>query len=185
MAAKRTNRNKQVEGMTGMQALFVEEYLRCWSAREAAKRAGYKDPDNQGYRNLRLPYIQKAIKARMRAFQMETDEVMMRLTQQARNDLGDYLILSEDGKKFEVDWVRLKEAGHLVKKISYSQKGQPVIEFHDSQRALEIIARAKGMFVDRQEVKVGELNPVQVYIPDNGRGNSSSDTEPKADDGTD
>lgn len=175
-------RKKQVNGMTGMQNLFVEEYLRCWSARLAAKKAGYANPDNDGWRILRLPYVQAVINERVKAMQMETDEVMVRLTQQARTDIG--VFFKKFGKGVVIDWDKVIEFGYLVKKVTYNAKNKPMLEFHDPQRALELIAKAKGVFVDRSEVKVGDLNPVQVYIPDNGRAGIEppKDTEPEKED---
>lgn len=170
---------------TDLQQAFVEEYLRCWNAAEAARKAGYAAKEKAGWRLLKNEHIKKLISKRMAEITMETNEVLLRLTQQARVDIGEFVKKGDSG--IAIDWDRVLEHGYMVKKISYTSKGQPVLEFHDAQKALELIGRAQGMFVDRSEVKVGELNPVQVYLPDNGRVGIevATDTEQKAEDEAD
>ncbi len=170
---------------TDLQQAFVEEYLRCWNAAEAARKAGYVAKEKAGWRLLKNEHIKKLIAKRMAEITMETNEVLLRLTQQARVDISEFV--KKSGNGIVIDWDKVLEHGYMVKKISYTSKGQPVLEFHDAQRALELIGRAQGMFVDRSEVKVGELNPVQVYLPENNRGSTEPvvDTEPENDDAAD
>ena len=59
--------------MTKMQLRFIEEYLECLNATEAARRAGYspKTAHQIAYENIRKPHIRriirKAINARHKA----------------------------------------------------------------------------------------------------------------------
>jgi len=59
--------------MTKMQLRFIEEYLDCLNATEAARRAGYspRTAHQVAYENMRKPHIrrviQKAINARHKA----------------------------------------------------------------------------------------------------------------------
>lgn len=56
------------------------------------------------------------------------------------------------------------EAGllHLVKKYSLKEDGQVVIELYDAQKALELIARHHGLFVERHEHSGPNGGPVEV-----------------------
>src|SRR5690606_35612738 len=51
--------------LTAKQRRFIDEYLRCWNATEAAQRAGYKGSKatlaTVGYENLNKPYIRAVI----------------------------------------------------------------------------------------------------------------------------
>jgi phage terminase small subunit len=53
--------------LTPRQQAFVEHYAACGNATEAARRAGYKQPNPQGAENLAKPSIQAAIAERTQA----------------------------------------------------------------------------------------------------------------------
>ena len=72
--------------LTNKRIVFVEEYLSCWNASEAARRAGYKHPGSQGHALLQIPEIQAYIKLRLADMQMSADEVLNRLADHARDD---------------------------------------------------------------------------------------------------
>lgn len=152
--------------VTRRQRVFIEEYLTCWNATEAARRAGFADPNAQGGRLLLNISIKEAIYARMREKTMEADEVLRRLDQQAKLNASDFFV--DDGV---LDWGKVKEYGYLIKKI-YQTKYGWALEFYDAQRALELIGKHKGMFVEKVETtNRNEETRVSIYIPDNGRGN--------------
>lgn len=135
--------------MTGKQQVFVEEYLACWNATEAARRAGYKSPNVQGPQNLVKLSIAAAIRTRVAEKAMTADEVLLRLAEQARADFSDFIDPATYGKPT----ISLKRAleqgkGRLVKKIS-TTKTTVSLELHDSQNALIQLGRAHGLFVDK------------------------------------
>lgn len=68
---------------------FIEEYLICWNATEAARKAGYSEHTarSQGQRLLTNVDIQAAIEGRINELSMSADEVIVRLTNIARNGL--------------------------------------------------------------------------------------------------
>ena len=144
--------------LTSKQALFVEAYLECWNATEAARRAGYQGNDivlaSVGYKLVRKGQISQRIKERIQAACMSTDEALGILAQQARFDPGDYLKL--DGEYPCVDLALLKKAGltSIIKSITPTRYGARV-EFYDTQAALEKILRAGGVYKDNLDVTSG------------------------------
>lgn len=76
--------------LTDKQTAFVNEYLHDFNATQAAIRAGYsqKTAYSIGQENLRKPDISAAIKERVTERAMGADEVLIRLSEQARGDLG-------------------------------------------------------------------------------------------------
>lgn len=84
-------------GLSHKRMAFVEEYLRTFNAADAARCAGYSKhtADRQGSRLLSFVEVQDAIKARLKDKAMTTDEVVNRLAEQARADLGVFFMLSE------------------------------------------------------------------------------------------
>ena len=83
--------------LTKQRQIFVEEYLQCWNASEAARRAGYSRRSSYelGRRLTATPEIQAVIEARIAETKVSTDEVLLRLAEQARSDLGVFFKISE------------------------------------------------------------------------------------------
>lgn len=137
--------------LAGRQKAFVEHYLQCWNAAEAARRAGYseKAAREQGYQNLTLPHIKAEIEARLAPLQMGTDEILVRLTTQARNTLDDFGDIDRFGT-FRGDLAKAKARGVLgnIKKIKPAKFGYE-LEFYDAQAALMHIAKLRGLVVDK------------------------------------
>jgi phage terminase small subunit len=143
--------------LTGKQQAFIDAYLKCYNATEAARKAGYKGNGNTlstvGAENLRKPNIAQEISNRLRASAMSADEVLMRLGEHARSDYKEYL--TENGK---VDLERLlaDDKGHLIKGIKLTKYGNQ-IEFYGADNALALIAKHHGLLVNRVEQKSTNL----------------------------
>lgn len=149
--------------LTNRQRMFVEAYLETWNGTAAARKAGYTHPDRQGYRLLRYVEIQDLIQERMKAAAMETDEVLARLSEQARASIADFVVLGEDGRLNGLNQEAVELRGHLVKKITTSEgKTNSVgIEMVDNQVALLALARRHGLLVDKTE---GRLDVVEMTL---------------------
>lgn len=87
---------------------------------------------------------------------METDEILARLSQQARADISPYLLSSG-----EPNWDVIRQAGHLVKRVAKNRNGW-VVELHDAQSALAILAKARGLMVERVLQNQSQVN---IYLP--------------------
>ena len=82
--------------MTTKERAFVEYYLTHWNATEAARLAGYKNPNKLGPRKLVEVGIQQAIQARLSELKMSADEVLTRLSDQARGSMADFLRVDDE-----------------------------------------------------------------------------------------
>ena len=135
--------------LTNKQRAFIETYLTCWNGAEAARKAGYAHPRNSASENLAKPYIREYIRKRLSALTMSADEVLSRLADQARGDIGDLI-----GKGGVIDLEKAKEEGktHLLKSIAWTKQGIR-IEMQSQQHALELIGKHHGLFVDRKEIE--------------------------------
>lgn len=136
--------------LSNKQRVFVEEYLKDWNATQAALRAGYsaKTAYSIGQENLKKPEVNTAIQARITEKVMSADEVLLRLADQARGSMEDFLTAGE------IDLLKAEQNGklHLVKRVSVTDKGTVTLELHDAQAALVHIGRHHGLFVDKQEI---------------------------------
>ena len=144
------------------QKIFVEEYLKCWNATQAAIKAGYaeKSARQTGHRLITDDYISEIIKERVAEKVMSADEALQLLSDQARVSLEDVADVGEDGR-WTFNFIKAKENGklHLIKGIVPTAYGTKV-ELHSSQRALELIGKAHGMFTDN--IKHEVVKPVIV-----------------------
>lgn len=153
--------------LTKKQQVFAEEFLRTWKPADAARAAGYKHTST-GNKMLRSPLVAEYVNRRMTEISMETDEVLTRLTQQARVNIGDFLIF--DGDDIKINQKAVKEYGYLIKGLTYSRHGKPNLLLHDAQAALTLIGKARRMFVDQiEETHKLDQTSVNIYIPANGR----------------
>lgn len=133
---------------------FIEEYLQCWNASEAARRAGYRGKANVvGPQLLANVSVQAAIKARLAEKAMTADEVLMRLAEHARGSMAEFIRVSETGTAW-LDLRAAEKAGklHLIKSYQEaSDKFGAKLELYDAQAALALLGRAHKLFTDRTE----------------------------------
>ena len=148
-------------GLTNKRRAFIEEYLRCWNATEAARRAGYANPRVMGSRLTKVDKIKTEIDHRITEKAMSANEVITRLAEQARGDIADSLKI--DGNFVMVDMEKMKELGltHLIKKFKQTKQGIEV-EFYDAQAALVHLGKHHGLF---NADKIGsEENPIRIDL---------------------
>jgi hypothetical protein len=140
--------NGSVSTLTLMQREFTIEYLVSGNATEAARTAGYANPDKAGPRLSKEDKIQAVISEFYFGREMEATEVVKRLAQQGRAEYGPFI--QDDGS---VDLEMLREAGlmHLVKGVRPTQFGL-VVEWYDAQAALRDVGRHHGIFKDKMDL---------------------------------
>jgi hypothetical protein len=77
--------------------VFAEEYIKCWNASEAARRAGYNGQANiVGPRLLSDVIIRQYIDQRVEEIAMSANEVWVGLSSQARSDIGVFFKVCEE-----------------------------------------------------------------------------------------
>lgn len=154
--------------LTGLQKKFVNEYLRCFNASEAARLAGYseKAAGQQGYENLRKPEIAEVINEYFDAMLMESKEALARLSDMARASIEDFVDIDPNLKNAVfLNFSKAKEDGklHLIKKLKYNAQGYPEIELHDAQAALIQIAKHHGLFKEDSSAPViNNIIPIEA-----------------------
>jgi phage terminase small subunit len=173
------------EGLTTKQRLFVEAYLDCLNASEAARRAGYSERTAHaiGWENLRKPEIAEAVQAGFAERAMSADEVLSRLADHARATADDFLTIVEEVvtggngepqfddngnpvvRRYPVlDLPKAHDRGrlHLVKKFSYTNNG-PAIELYDAQVALALLGKHHMLFNDTTlNIDLSSLSDEQI-----------------------
>ena len=178
--------------LTNKQRLFVEFYLsNGLNATDAARRAGYKG-NYQTLRaiasqNLTKTTIRTLIDKRLEEAAMNANEVLYRLTEQAKApDMTQFLEMKDtyiqhpildgevmfNGVTLTVDLNKIQELGlgHLIKSIGQTSGGIK-IEWYNAKEALELLGRHHGLFKDQIEHS-GSIaqTSVKIFMPDNSRG---------------
>lgn len=173
--------------MNAKQQAFLEHYLRCWNAAEAARLAGYsaKSARDAGHRLLTNADIALAITERLTELQMGANEVLVRLSQQARANMMDFvgrngrinifdreaLDKQREGKSLEeqaaleIEDMRRQQMGLLVKKYKVRERKladmtvefYSEIELHDAQAALVHLGKHHRLFAEKFETWQDDL----------------------------
>ncbi len=131
-----------------------------------------------GAQLLANPSISAEIKRRLEENTMKADEVISRLSDHARGDIGDFLDISSMG--FAVDLSKANRLGKtsLIKELRQkvttivTKAGDEVetiqteIKLQDQQAALALLAKYYGLLVDRTDVTNHEpVRLVEVVMP--------------------
>lgn len=167
--------------LTDKQRFFIESYLQCWNATEAARQAGYDGNETTlaaiGWENLRKPLIAEAVSKRISEVAMSADEVLRRLAAVGRGSMDCFI--DEDGY-FDLGGEKARANRHLIKKVKVKKRvGGPEddpwteteteVELHDPMRAMETIGRHHKLFTDRVDHTGIPTVPTVVIMPDNNR----------------
>lgn len=149
--------------------LFVDAYLGRWNAYAAARAAGYKQPYSQGPRLLGIVEIKEAIEERLVQHHMSANEVLARLSDQARGSLEDFIRFGfredKDGKvsltlTYAVDLKKARRLGklHLLKswKASTATQGEK-IELYSAQDALKTVAQVHQLLADKSRANFEDM----------------------------
>lgn len=178
--------------LTRKQQIFVIEYLNCWNASEAARRAGYskKTAGRIGQENLQKPEITAEIERVIAERQIKPTEILERLGQQARGEIGQFFRVTEretdlplpteeivreemrtdaNGNPYRVFTVRrtvldldkLRDPQYSRLVRKFSDtKNGLSIELYDAQAALEKLGKALGVL--RDNVTVNNEGSIEI-----------------------
>lgn len=143
--------SEETPKLTDKQEKFITEYLKCFNATEAARRAGYSEESCRqiGSENLSKPYIREEIDRAMSEDAMSAKEVLFRLTQQARSEHSTYWTTDFMGRRRpDLNAIVDNGMGHLIKEVEFTEEDENLkkIKFYDAQSALDKLARIHGLY---------------------------------------
>ena len=100
------------------QRVFIEAYVRSWNATQAAIAAGYSEQTAyaQGSRLLKNVEIKAEIERRVEDLSMSEAEVLTRLTEQARGDMGQFFKVIEEWTLYPLPSYEIIDAKEVVDK---------------------------------------------------------------------
>lgn len=151
--------------LTPRQQRFVAEYLKDLNATKAAARAGFskRTANQQGSRLLAnvgvSEAIRKGLERRREKATVTADRVVEELAVIAFSDLGEAARWGPTGVKLldsKTLEERVRRAIESVGETGSGKARRMTIKQHSKTKALELLGRHLGMFVDRQEHTFGE-----------------------------
>lgn len=170
------SQNPAIMGQNGLSvkrrfriAVFAREYIIDFNGARAAREAGYKNPAVAASRLLTDPAciaeIEKLMKERADRCDIKADAVLQELAEIGFSDIGDYLSWGKTGVKMH-DLEKLpKGASRCVAMVSektsetkFGETRRLSFKLHDKTKALEMIGRHIGMFVDKLRIEDATLD---------------------------
>ena len=136
--------------MTDRQKKFVDEYILCGNASEAARRSGYSETyaNRQGYKLLNMPEIRAAIDERLEAAStaktLEQRELLEFLSAVVKGEVRDEQLMT-----------RL-----IGKGCSVIERHEYRVAIKDRIRAAELMLRVQGAFDKRED----ESNQSRLFV---------------------
>lgn len=145
--------NKQDKNkLNERQKKFVDFYIQTNNISESARKAGYeeKNAPQTGFCLLKNPKIQKAINARLEQLENErtatTQEILEYLASVMRGEVDDEVVVNVGtGKGF-----------------TRPEKVKAKVTTKDRNKAAEMLAKCKGMFINKTELDVQGSLPVVI-----------------------
>lgn len=166
--------------LSAKQQRFAAEYLVDLNATQAAIRAGYspRTAEWQGPQLLGKPHVAKAIEAGKTKLQakieVRQEDIVRELCRIAFGDRRALMTWGPNG-------VRLKDSSELsadeaaavaeVAETTSKDGGSLRLKTHDKVKALELLGKHLGAFVERHEITGKDGQPLLpiIYMPANGR----------------
>lgn len=154
--------------LTPKELAFADAYLaNGFNGTEAMREAKYKGNANTlavgAHRMLRKPKIAAYIKQRFEELTMSPEEVLARLSAQARTDMGDFMTVYSSGAA-AINFEKAQEAKKLglIKKFKVTAKSVE-IELYDAQAALVHLGKHHALFTDRMKLESWEDELLQLW----------------------
>lgn len=149
--------------LSNKELAFVEYYLTCWNATEAARLAEYKNPNQLGPRQLVKVGIQERIQERLAELKMGADEVLVRLSEHARGSIAPFMRINPDGELHGFDLSDDRPL-NLLHKVTITKRTvkelteeKVTVELYDAQAALALIGKHHGLFVEKIDISHQEI----------------------------
>ena len=175
-----------MEKLTRNQKIFCDEYLIDLNATRAYK-AAYKNVKKDEtaaaagarlLRNVKVKnYIDEKMKEREKRTEITQDKVLKELAKIGFADLKDYLEYKTAKSVVEydeagepiidyttiIDLIDSREVDTSpIQEVSISKDGTFKFKLYDKQKALELIGKHLGMFVDKTEVTGKDGGPIEI-----------------------
>ena len=146
--------------------IWLSEYLKTFNAAEAARRAGYKWPHQQGAQ--KKAKFRAEIDEILHKRAMTPEEIIDELQQIAQGDLADFMDIHGMGFNLTLEEAKEKGKTKLLKKVRqkttiFSGRNEEDdrevhdldIEMYSRHEALRDLAKLHSLFIERKDITSG------------------------------
>jgi len=129
------------------QELFVDHFLACLNASEAARRAGYRrKPNVAGSELLKNSLIKSRISEELKTLTVSPEEAVARISALAKGSMEYFVSLDDKGRvRIDLEKARLQNKLYLIKRLKIT-KEEITIELHDTIKAMELVIKYSEIF---------------------------------------
>lgn len=167
--------------LSDQQRAWIERYLVHWNARKACRETGYQPSSSYSVRHH--PLVREYIHRRLEDLRLDADEVLVRLSYQARASVEDFITFDKRGGwKFDLAAAQRADALGLIKKLRKTADGGVDLELYDAQAALEKLGKHHKLFTDQMDVtSAGQRIKGYVMVSPDDWDTDDGDTGSEAD----
>jgi hypothetical protein len=149
--------------VTPQQMAFIVAYVEHGNATAAAIEAKYSERSarSAASRLLTNPNIKAVIAEKMSIRAMPAEEVIARLSDHARADIGD---LMDDNGFIDLAKAKRSRMTRYIRKVKVTETADGEVlnsaievAIHDAQKALITLAKHYGLLIDRVQVSTGDV----------------------------
>lgn len=172
-------KRKRPRRLTGLQRLFVDEYLVDMNATQAYIRAGGSPSSAKqcGHSMLRKPLVSAAIDAaideRLRDTRVSAQRVVLELAKLAFANMADYMRVGRDGDPVtdfsNIDRDQAAALSEITVDDFIEGRGEDAravrrvkFKLHDKRGALVDLGRHLGLFPERHQITGADGGPIEV-----------------------
>jgi len=151
--------------LTDKELIFVSEFLVGFNQREAAKVAGYKNPDGSGHMVRNRPHVKEEIDRRIKAMmhrnEVKRDDIIEELRKIAFSDIRGCLTENMElkpPKDWPDDFAKSVQSFEVVKgRVGTTPSGKPKIgnvlkvRMHQKLDAIDKLSRIMGLYNDEKD----------------------------------
>ena len=139
--------------LSATERLFLAHYRRVWTMSKAAQRAGLNE--DAGRELAARPHVKAEMERMVKAACMSVGEIegsIANLTAPVGDDVYE---IDESGFP-RLNFALLKQRGGLdsIEQLTYDNEGRPIPKFYSRLKALELLAKVKGMFNDGMNISL-------------------------------
>ena len=163
--------------LTNREEAFCLQYIIDLNASRAARDAGYAKGSSayMGWKILQRPHVQVRVQQlfmeRAHRVGVEADAVLAELVKVAFAKITDVAEFGESGVRFLESSDLTPEVAAAISEVGHSETKYGTnlrVKLHDKQRALELLGKHLGLFVERQEVAFANKGRLKLVWEDAG-----------------
>lgn len=170
--------DEALERLPAKRRVFVQAYIDCLNASEAARRAKYSKPAEEGYRLLRIAQVAEVIRLGMQQKAMPKDEVLARLAMLASASLEDFLTLEAEPGSDDSEYPSFTDMlNNGITKEDIADQSNPTRPDtkptpHPGHWRLDLAkAKRRGVLGALKKLKWGEHGPeLELHSPEGSLG---------------